>query len=118
MNLIVPMLDSFRQDHVSAYNKGVGPFEGIPACQTPSIDRFAESAVVFDNAYPEGLPTIPVRCALIFPFLYLRSSRMPPPAWRRMSSVRKPCGRLPEAVAGSVQAQTTALAPSPRVGAW
>ena len=65
MNLIVLMLDSFRQDHISAYNKGVGPFEGVPACQTPNTDRFAESAIVFENAYPEGLPTIPVRCALM-----------------------------------------------------
>jgi arylsulfatase A-like enzyme len=65
MNFIVLMLDSMRQDHLSVYNQGAGPFEGVPACRTPNLDRFAESAVVFDNAYPEGLPTIPVRTALM-----------------------------------------------------
>lgn len=65
MNLIVLMLDSMRQDHVSAYNKGTGPFENVPPCRTPNLDRFAESAIVFENAYPEGLPTIPVRHALM-----------------------------------------------------
>jgi arylsulfatase A-like enzyme len=65
MNLICIMLDSFRQDHVSCYNRGKGPFEGVPACRTPNLDRFAESAIVFDNAYPQGLPTIPVRTELM-----------------------------------------------------
>jgi len=65
MNLIVLMLDSMRQDHVGVYNRGEGPFEGVAACRTPNLDRFAESAVVFENAYPEGLPTIPVRSALM-----------------------------------------------------
>jgi len=65
MNLIVLMLDSMRQDHLSVYNQGKGPFEDIAACKTPNLDRFAESAVVFENAYPEGLPTIPVRTTLM-----------------------------------------------------
>ena len=65
MNLIVLMLDSFRQDHVGVYHQGRAPFDGVPACRTPSLDAFARSCVVFDNAYPEGLPTIPVRTALM-----------------------------------------------------
>ncbi len=65
MNLIVIVLDSFRQDHVSFYNSGEGPFSNIGACRTPSIDAFAAEAVVFDNAYPEALPTIPIRCQLM-----------------------------------------------------
>lgn len=65
MNLIVIVLDSFRQDHVGLYNRGTGPFEEIPACRTPHIDRFGAQAVVFDNAYPEALPTIPIRCQLM-----------------------------------------------------
>ena len=64
MNLIVLMLDSLRQDHVSFYNKGAPVFQGIEACRTPHIDSFAEQSVVFDNMYPEGLPTIPARAAL------------------------------------------------------
>ncbi|HIE52462.1 MAG TPA: sulfatase [Armatimonadetes bacterium] len=65
MNLIVIMLDSFRQDHIGFYHGGESPFEGVPACQTPNLDRFAASCVVFDNAYPGGLPTIPVRTELM-----------------------------------------------------
>ncbi len=65
MNLIVIVLDSFRQDHVSTYHKGTSVFEGIAPCQTPNIDQFAEECVVFDNAYPEALPTIPIRTQLM-----------------------------------------------------
>ena len=55
MNLIVIVLDSFRQDHVSTYHKGTPTFEGIPPCQTPNIDQFAEECVVFENALPGSL---------------------------------------------------------------
>lgn len=64
MNVIGIMLDSFRQDHVSFYNRGRGPFENVAACQTPNLDAFARECIVFDNAYPEALPTIPVRTQL------------------------------------------------------
>lgn len=64
MNVIGIMLDSFRQDHIGVYHRGTAPFEGIPACQTPNLDAFAQECIVFDNAYPEGLPTIPVRTEL------------------------------------------------------
>ena len=65
MNLIVLVLDSLRQDHVSYYNQGTPVFSDVMACKTPNIDKFAESAVVFDNMYAEALPTIPVRAALV-----------------------------------------------------
>jgi len=65
MNLICIMLDSFRQDHVSAYHGGKGPFSHIAPCRTPNLDKFAESAILFDNCYPDGLPTIPVRTFLM-----------------------------------------------------
>lgn len=56
MNVIVIMEDSFRKDHLGCYgNKWI---------KTPNIDRFAVDAKVFDYAYAEGLPTIPVRVAL------------------------------------------------------
>jgi hypothetical protein len=32
-NLIVIMLDSFRQDRVGAYHSGQAPFPGIAPCQ-------------------------------------------------------------------------------------
>ena len=65
MNVIVLVLDSLRQDHVSLYNRGEGPFADVPACQTPNLDAFAQECIVFHNAYPEGLPTMPVRLALM-----------------------------------------------------
>ena len=65
MNVIIIVLDSLRQDHVSFYHRGNGPFDGVPACQTPNLGRFARECVAFHNAYPEGLPTMPVRLALM-----------------------------------------------------
>jgi len=65
VNVIVIVLDSLRQDHVSLYHQGRGPFPDVPPCQTPHLDAFARSCLVFENAYPEGLPTIPVRCTLM-----------------------------------------------------
>ena len=65
MNVIVIFLDSFRQDHLSIYNQGEGPFPNIPACKTPNLDKFAERCVIFENSYPEALPTIPVRCQVM-----------------------------------------------------
>jgi len=56
MNLIVVMLDSLRGDHLGCYgNKWI---------KTPNIDKLTEESVLFDNAYTEGLPTIPVRTEL------------------------------------------------------
>ncbi|MGQ0568315.1 MAG: sulfatase [Armatimonadota bacterium] len=65
MNLIVLVLDSLRQDHVSAHHQGRGPFPDVPACQTPHLDAFSRDSLVFTNAYPEGLPTIPARYVLM-----------------------------------------------------
>ena len=56
MNIIMIMCDSLRQDHVGCY--------GNDWIETPNIDRLAKESVVFENAYPEGLPTLPVRTAL------------------------------------------------------
>lgn len=64
-NIIVVVLDSFRQDHISFYNKGERTFKNVAACRTPNLDKFARESVVFHNAYPAGLPTIPVRTELM-----------------------------------------------------
>ncbi|RLF09100.1 MAG: sulfatase [Thermoprotei archaeon] len=56
MNIIVIMLDSLRPDHLGCY--------GNPWIKTPNIDEFSREAVVFERAYAEGLPTLPVRTAL------------------------------------------------------
>jgi arylsulfatase A-like enzyme len=64
-NVIIVMLDSFRQDHISFYNKGERVFKNVTACRTPNLDKFARESIAFHNAYPAGLPTIPVRAELM-----------------------------------------------------
>ena len=56
MNVIVIMLDSLRPDHLGFY--------GNEWIRTPNLDRFAGESTVFERAYAEGMPTIPVRTAL------------------------------------------------------
>ncbi|MCD6096403.1 MAG: sulfatase-like hydrolase/transferase, partial [Thermoprotei archaeon] len=51
------MLDSLRADHLGCY--------GNSWIKTPNIDSFAKEATVFERAYAEGLPTLPVRTALL-----------------------------------------------------
>ncbi len=53
LNLIVLVSDTFRADNLEAY--------GSEWVQTPNLNRFAEQSIVFEDAYPEGLPTIPIR---------------------------------------------------------
>ncbi|MBX6772643.1 MAG: sulfatase [Chloroflexi bacterium] len=65
MNLIIIVVDSWRQDHVGYYHRGRPAWEGVPPVATPNIDAFARECIVFDNAYPEALPTIPIRCQLM-----------------------------------------------------
>lgn len=65
MNLIVLVIDSLRQDHVGLYHGGSGPFPDVAACRTPHLDAFSRGCVVFTDAYPEGLPTIPARYTLM-----------------------------------------------------
>jgi len=65
MDLIVLVIDSLRQDHVGVYHGGRAAFPDVPVCRTPSLDAFARECVVFTNAYPEALPTIPARYTLM-----------------------------------------------------
>ncbi|MBD3228429.1 MAG: sulfatase-like hydrolase/transferase, partial [Candidatus Lokiarchaeota archaeon] len=65
MRIFIIMLDSLRKDHIGAY--------GNNWIKTPNIDRLAEDSIIFENAYPESLPTIPLRRSLhtglrTFPF--------------------------------------------------
>lgn len=65
MNLVLIIVDSWRQDHCGCY--------GNRWIKTPHLDRLAAESVVFTRAYPESLPTLPVRRALhtgrrTFPF--------------------------------------------------
>ncbi len=56
MNVIVIMLDSLRPDHLGFYGNGW--------IETPNLDGFARGSTVFERAYAEGMPTLPVRTAL------------------------------------------------------
>jgi len=63
-NLVVVVSDTLRARNLGCYGG---------TTRTPHIDAFAAQAAVFEEAYPESLPTIPVRRALhtgrrAFPF--------------------------------------------------
>ncbi|MEM2913463.1 MAG: sulfatase [Candidatus Bathyarchaeia archaeon] len=64
-NVIILVIDSLRQDHLSFYNGGKPVFEDVKACETPNLDRFAKKSIVFTNMHPSGLPTIPVRTEIL-----------------------------------------------------
>ncbi len=55
-NAIVLMMDSLQFNYLGCY--------GGNWCKTPNMDRLAREGVLFENAYSEGLPTVPVRRAM------------------------------------------------------
>lgn len=55
-NIVLIVSDTLRTAHLGCY--------GNQNIQTPNIDAFAKRAMRFTRAYPESLPTIPVRRAL------------------------------------------------------
>jgi arylsulfatase A-like enzyme len=64
-NLVLVIIDSLRTDHVGAY--------GGRRSRTPNLDAFARESLLFTNARPESMPTIPARRAMFtgersFPF--------------------------------------------------
>lgn len=66
LNIITVMLDSLRYDHVGC--------NGNAWIHTPNIDAFANQAVVFDNFYAGGFPTLLNRAELftgrwLYPFM-------------------------------------------------
>lgn len=56
-NAIFIMLDTLPFNYLGCY--------GNEVIKTPNLDRLARNSVVFDNAYSEGLPTVPVRRCLM-----------------------------------------------------
>ncbi|CAN5282305.1 hypothetical protein BH18ACT10_BH18ACT10_16670 [soil metagenome] len=52
-NVVVVVADTFRRDHMGAY--------GNPWIQTPHLDAFANSSVVFDQHIISSFPTMPAR---------------------------------------------------------
>ena len=53
LNVILLVSDTFRADNLAAY--------GGQWIETPNLNRLAEESVLFEDAYPEGMPTIPIR---------------------------------------------------------
>ncbi|MGQ9728063.1 MAG: sulfatase [Candidatus Fervidibacter sp.] len=65
MNIVIVILDTLRKDHLGCY--------GNNWIQTPNLDTFSSESLKFARAYPESLPTLPVRRAIhtgkrTFPF--------------------------------------------------
>ncbi len=82
LNLIVLVSDTFRADNLEAY--------GSQWVQTPHLNQFARESIVFDDFYPEGLPTIPLRRQLytgrrIFPtHFYFQQDTVKLPGWHEL----------------------------------
>ena len=62
MNVVVVVMDSLRADHVYG-----------PRARTEAMNKVMQQGLRFTNAYPEGMPTIPARRAIMegkrtFPF--------------------------------------------------
>jgi len=69
MNVVMVVFDSLRKDSVGFY--GSPPWGQI---KTPHLDALAQESLVFDNAYPEALPTLPARRSIytgrrVYPFV-------------------------------------------------
>lgn len=56
-NVILIMLDSLQFNYLGCY--------GNDWIKTPNLDRLATQATLFENAYTEGLPTVPCRRAML-----------------------------------------------------
>jgi arylsulfatase A-like enzyme len=82
MNVVVVVMDSLRADHIYG-----------PRARTPTMNAFARESLRFTNAYPEGMPTIPARRAIMsgrrtFPFRGWHPYKgLPPqPGWEPVGS--------------------------------
>jgi arylsulfatase A-like enzyme len=82
MNVVVVVVDSLRADHIYG-----------PGARTPTMNKVAQEGLRFTRAYPEGMPTIPARRAIMagrrtFPFRGWRPYRgLPPqPGWEPVGS--------------------------------
>lgn len=69
LNVILLVSDTFRADNLECY--------GSKWVEAPYLNALASDSVIFDDAYPEGMPTIPIRRGLmtgrrVFPFQYYR----------------------------------------------
>jgi arylsulfatase A-like enzyme len=82
LNVVVVVIDSLRVDHVYG-----------PRARTPTMNKVAQEGLRFTRAYPEGMPTIPARRAIMagrrtYPFRGWRPYKdLPPqPGWEPVGS--------------------------------
>ena len=57
LNLILLNVDTFRADNLECY--------GSQFIECPRLNQFAKDCVIFEDTYPEGMPTIPIRRTLM-----------------------------------------------------
>ncbi len=82
LNLILLVSDTFRADNLECH--------GSKWVECPNLNSFARESIVFEDAYPEGMPTIPIRRTLmtgrrILPFHYYRQHEpVQLPGWHEL----------------------------------
>ncbi len=82
LNVIVLVSDTFRADNLAAY--------GSEWVETPNLNKFAQQSILFTDAYPEGMPTIPTRRTLytgrrIVPtYYYFQPEPVQLPGWHHL----------------------------------
>ena len=72
MNIIVVVSDTLRRDYLPSF--------GNAQVITPNLDRFAESALIFEDCYAASFPTVPARTDLMtgrYTFAYLPWGPLP-----------------------------------------
>ena len=72
MNIIVVVSDTFRRDHLPCY--------ADTDVITPNLNRFAETALIFEDCYAGSFPTVPARADLMtgrYTFTYLPWAPLP-----------------------------------------
>jgi arylsulfatase A-like enzyme len=53
LNVVLIVFDTLRKDHIGIC--------GNSWIKTPNLDNLARESIIFENAHPESLPTIPFR---------------------------------------------------------
>ena len=82
LNLILLDVDTFRADNLACY--------GGSQVDCPNLNAFARDSVIFEEAYPEALPTLPIRRNLmtgrrILPFdYYQQHDPVQMPGWHQL----------------------------------
>ena len=82
LNLVLLVSDTFRADNLACY--------GSKWVECQELNRLAEESIIFEDAYPEGMPTIPIRRTLmtgrrILPFHYYRQHEpVQLPGWHEL----------------------------------